>query len=216
MKVLVTGDEGYIGTVLTQILRGKSYEIVGYDTGFYLACEMCSFDSAYPKIRKDIRDVSLDDLQGIDAIIHLAALSNDPLGKLAPDLTEEINLNGTIKLARLAKQSGVSRFVYASSQSMYGVSETDDELDEENSEKNPLTTYASTKWDAEVQLMKMADSDFTVTCFRLSTVFGVSPRLRCDIVFNNLVACAYTTGKIEVKSDGTPWRPVVHVRDVCQ
>ena len=155
-------------------------------------------------------------MQGIDAVIHLAALSNDPLGELAPNLTEEINLQGTLKLARLAKESGVSRFVYASSQSMYGVSETDDELDEENSKKYPLTAYASAKWDAEVQLKKMANSKFVVTCFRPSTVFGASPKLRCDIVFNNFVACAYTTGKIEVKSDGTPWRPVVHVRDVSQ
>ena len=120
-----------------------------------------------------------------------------------------------MKLARLAKQAGVKRFVYSSSQSMYGVSEVDEELDEDISEKNPVTVYAKTKWDAECQLKEVASNDFLVSCFRPSTVFGASPRLRCDIVFNNLVACAYTTGKIEIKSDGTPWRPVVHVKDVC-
>ena len=146
----------------------------------------------------------------------MAGLSNDPLGELNPGLTEEINFHGTVNLAKIANQAGVKRFIYASSQSMYGISETDHELDEDNSEKNPVTAYARTKWEAELILKKMNDQDFTVTCFRPSTVFGVSPRLRCDIVYNNLVACAYTTGKIEILSDGTPWRPVVHVRDVCQ
>ena len=216
MKVLVTGNHGYIGTILTKLLEEKSYDVVGFDIDYYNGCELEPFDQYYPQITKDIREVRREDVEGVDSIIHLAALSNDPLGELAPNLTEEINLNGTLKLARMAKESGVSRFVYASSQSMYGVSETDDELDEENSKKNSLTAYASTKWDAEVQLKKMANSKFMVTCFRPSTVFGASPKLRCDIVFNNFVACAYTTGKIEVKSDGTPWRPVVHVRDVSQ
>ena len=141
-------------------------------------------------------------------------MSNDPLGELDPNLTSEINCEATINLAKLAKKQGVSRFVYASSQSMYGVSNTDDELDEYNSEKNPVTAYAIAKWNAEKAINKFSSEDFTVTSFRPSTVFGASPRLRCDIVFNNLVACAYTTGKIEIMSDGTPWRPVVHVKDV--
>jgi nucleoside-diphosphate-sugar epimerase len=215
MKVLVTGDRGYIGTVLTQILREKSYEVVGYDTGYYAGCEIYKFDLSYPQITKDIRDVALDDLQGIEAIFHLAALSNDPLGELSPNLTEEINRGGTIRLARLAKEAGVRRFIYSSSQSMYGISDTDAELDEDKSQKNPITVYARTKWEAECQLKELGGKDFIVVCFRPSTVFGDSPMLRCDIVFNNLVACAYTTGKIEIKSDGTPWRPVIHIRDVC-
>jgi nucleoside-diphosphate-sugar epimerase len=145
----------------------------------------------------------------------LAGLSNDPLGELLPNLTEEINLNATLKIAKMAKEAGVSRFIYASSQSMYGVSDSDSELDEDLSNKNPLTAYAKTKWEAELKLKDLNSKFFTVCSFRPSTVFGVSPRLRCDIVFNNLVACAYTTNKIEVKSDGTPWRPVVHIQDVC-
>jgi len=135
---------------------------------------------------------------------------------LNPGLTEAINLHGTLRAAEAAKQAGVKRFVFSSSQSMYGVSGTDEELHEDNSEKKPVTAYARTKWDAELGLKKFAGDDFTVVSFRPSTVFGVSPRLRCDIVYNNLVACAFTRGRIEIKSDGTPWRPVVHVRDVCQ
>jgi nucleoside-diphosphate-sugar epimerase len=171
--------------------------------------------SNFKQIIKDIRDVSLEDVSGIDAIIHLAALSNDPLGELSPGLTEEINLMGTLKIAELARKAGVKRFIYSSSQSMYGISTFKGELDEYDSEKNPITSYAITKWDAEIALNKLQTPEFYVTSFRPSTVFGASPRLRCDIVFNNLVACAYTTGKIEIKSDGTPNRPVVHVKDVC-
>jgi nucleoside-diphosphate-sugar epimerase len=169
----------------------------------------------FRQIDKDIRDVDASDLDGLEVVIHLAGLSNDPLGELVPGLTEEINFQGTMKLASLAKSTGVKRFIYSSSQSMYGVSDSDDELDEDLSNKNPVTAYAKTKWDAELQLNKLQSDSFLVCSFRPSTVFGVSPRLRCDIVFNNLVACAYTTNKIEIKSDGTPWRPVVHIQDVC-
>ena len=215
MKVLVTGNLGYIGSVLVPVLQGKNHEVTGLDSGYFKDCELCPSPSGFRQIFRDIRDVTPEDVAGHDAIIHLAGLSNDPLGELAPGLTEEINYGGTIRLAEIAKAGGVKRFVYASSQSMYGVSTKDEELDEDLSDKNPLTSYARTKWDAEVKLKEMATDLFLVTAFRPSTVFGVSPRLRCDIVFNNLVACAYTTGKIEIKSDGTPWRPVVHVRDVC-
>ncbi len=213
--VLVTGDVGYIGSVLTAVLREKGYGLRGYDTSYYADCLLYPVNLDYPHIDRDIRDLRADDLKGVDAVIHLAALSNDPLGELAPDLTEEINLAATLKLAALSRDAGVTRFVYASSQSMYGISNTEDELDEDDSEKNPVTSYARTKWEAEQRLKTLASDDFGVVCFRPSTVFGASPRLRCDIVFNNLVACAYTTGRIEIKSDGTPWRPVVHVRDVC-
>jgi len=215
MKVLVTGNQGYIGSVLVKELLSKGYTVRGLDIGYYADCLLHPLTEDFEQIQRDIRDVTMVDVAGVDAIIHLAALSNDPLGELAPGLTEEINLGGTLRLAQLAKENGVSRFVYSSSQSMYGISNTEDELDEDDSEKNAITAYARTKWEAECALKEMQGEDFTVVCFRPSTVFGASPRLRCDIVFNNLVACAYTTGKIEIKSDGTPWRPVVHVKDVC-
>ena len=216
MKILVTGNHGYIGTVLSRVLFEKGYEVVGLDTDYYKGCTFEPAEEAFPEIIKDIRNIESSDVEGFDGIVHLAGLSNDPLGELAPNLTEEINFGGTIRIARLAKKAGVNRFVYASSQSMYGISDNENELDEEDSVKNPVTSYARTKWDAELELRKMNDSDFVVSCFRPSTVFGASPRLRCDIVYNNLVACAYTTGKIEILSDGTPWRPVVHIQDVCQ
>lgn len=216
MKTLITGNLGYIGSVLTDVLVNKGYEVVGLDANYYtgLAVLPESFKKI-KQIKKDIRKVTKEDLKGIDSIIHLAALSNDPLGEFNPTLTYNINLKATIKLASLAKQLGIKRFIYSSSQSMYGISETDEELEEDNSKKNAITVYAKTKWEAELKLKNLGDNNFVVSCFRPSTVFGASPKLRCDIVFNNLVACAYTTGKIEIKSDGTPWRPVVHVKDVC-
>ena len=212
--VLVTGDKGYIGSVLTGILMERGYDVRGIDTGYYEECLIGEAGPSYPSAKMDIRDVRPEQLQGVDAIIHLSALSNDPLGEFSPGLTEEINLDATVRLAKLARDAGVPRFVYASSQSMYGVSHTAGELDEDDSEKNPLTAYARTKWEAELALKELTNDDFTVVCFRPSTVFGVSPRLRCDIVYNSMVACAYTTGRVEVKSDGTPWRPVIHIRDV--
>ena len=214
-KILVTGNKGYIGSVLTPMLIEKGYEVKGYDSGYFEDCLLLPFDGNHSYIRKDIRDSTKEDMEGVDSIIHLAGLSNDPLGDFSPKLTEDINYFGTMRLAEMAKEAGISRFVYASSQSMYGVSDTSSELDEDDSEKNPVTAYAIAKWNAEQQLHLMSTDSFVVTSMRPSTVFGVSPRLRCDIVFNNLVACAYTTGKIEIMSDGSPWRPVVHVKDVC-
>lgn len=214
MKILVTGDRGYIGAVLTKMLLYRSYDVVGYDINYYADNELYKSDHSYRQITRDIRDIAAGDVRGCDAVIHLAGLSNDPLGALAPRLTEAINYEGTMRLARLAKQAGVSRFIYSSSQSMYGISNVQGELDEDDSEKNAITVYAKTKWRAEQELRELGDDGFTVVSFRPSTVFGASPRLRCDIVFNSLVGSAYTTGKIEIKSDGTPWRPVVHVRDV--
>ena len=215
MKILLTGDMGYIGSVLASILIEKGHELIGLDVGFFEDNILVDQIADYQKFTKDIRDIESSDLSGINAIIHLAGLSNDPLGEFSPKLTDDINNLGTVKLAKLAKQNGVERFIFASSQSMYGVSEIDQELNEDDSEKNPVTAYAKAKWDAEQEIKNLSNDDFIVTCFRPSTVFGASPRLRCDIVFNNLVACAFTTGKIEILSDGTPWRPVVHVRDVC-
>ena len=214
--ILVTGNKGYIGSILTRLLVQKGYSVTGFDTDFYRDCELSPLETHLTQITKDIRSVSKEDLKDIDAVIHLAALSNDPLGELKPTLTTDINFKATVRLAKLSKECGVKRFVYSSSQSMYGIAQIDEELDEDHSEKNPLTMYAKTKWDAELQLKTLGSKDFLVTCMRPSTVFGASPKLRCDIVYNNFVASAYTSGKIEVKSDGTPWRPVVHVQDVSK
>lgn len=215
MTILVTGNRGYIGCVLVPLLQKRGYTVVGYDVGYYDAVALPPVPEPNQQIIKDMRDVSADDLKGVDAIIHLAALSNDPLGELDPTLTEAINRDATITLGQLAKATGVKRFVYSSSQSMYGVVDPSIEVEEATgSAEFAITAYARTKWEAEVALKKLHDKNFCVVCLRPSTVFGASPRLRTDIVFNNLVACAYTTGKIEIKSDGTPWRPVVHVLDV--
>lgn len=216
MRVLVTGNLGYIGSVLTVELAAAGHDVTGLDIGYFRDCLLAEAPPPARQIVKDIRDVEAADFDGIDAVIHLAALSNDPLGEFDPSLTDAINLEGSIRAAELAKRAGVQRFVFASSQSMYGVSTTDAELDEDASDKNPVTAYARTKWVAEQSILRLASSTFTVSAFRPSTVFGASPRLRSDIVFNNLVGCAFTRGRIEIKSDGTPWRPVVHVRDVCQ
>ena len=214
MKILLTGNQGYIGSVLSNILASE-YDVVGYDVGYFKDCNLLQTIELTKQISKDTRDISLDDLRDIDVIIHLAALSNDPLGELNSNLTKEINFEATKKIADLAKKADVKRFIYVSSQSMYVISNTNYELDEYKSEKKPVTEYAKTKWDAEEYLNSLNNKDFTIVSFRPSTVFGVSPRLRCDIVFNNLLACAYTTKKIEIKSDGTPWRPVIHIRDVA-
>ncbi len=216
MNILVTGNLGYIGSVLTETLLKKNYFVQGYDIGYFEDSNFLKHKvSKIKQIKKDIRDIDESDLNEIDIVIHLSALSNDPLGEFDKNLTYQINYESTLKLANICKKKKVKRFIYISSQSMYGISTTDEELDEDNSKKNPVTEYAKTKWKAEQELFKLNSKDFSVISFRPSTVFGASPRLRCDIVFNNLVACAYTTGKIEIKSDGTPWRPVVHIKDVC-
>ncbi len=215
MKVLITGDKGYIGSILTKYLSQYKYKIIGYDTGFFESCNLSETFDEYDSIKKDIRDFESTDLHNVDAIVHLAALSNDPLGELKSGITEEINRDAAIRVAEIAKMNNVKRFVYMSSQSMYGISDSSEELDEYTSEKNPLTAYAKTKWEAEQNINKLADNNFTVISLRPSTVFGVSPRIRTDIVFNNLTASAFTTRKIVIKSDGTPFRPVIHILDVC-
>ena len=216
MRVLVTGNNGYIGTVLTEELIKNDYEVVGFDTDYFYDCNLIEPTYKIIKhIKKDIRNISEEDLNDIDIVVHLAGLANDPLGEFDPKLTDDINYSSTVILANLSKKKGVKRFIYASSQSMYGISDHQNELDEESSKKNPVTAYARTKWEAEKAIKELSDKKFVVVMLRPSTVFGVSPRLRCDIVYNSLVACAFTTGKIEILSDGTPWRPVIHVRDLC-
>tara|TARA_B100001059_G_C17731161_1_gene526275 strand:- start:64 stop:1095 length:1032 start_codon:yes stop_codon:yes gene_type:complete len=216
MTVLVTGSNGYIGSILTDELLKKKYDVKGYDVDYFYDCNLIKIkDNLRNHIKKDIRNIEYDDLNGIDSVIHLAGLANDPLGDFDPKLTEEINYQSTLKLAELCKKQKVKRFIYASSQSMYGVSDNNEELEEENSKKNPVTAYAKTKWEAEKKIKTLNDNDFTVVMFRPSTVFGVSPRLRCDIVYNSLIASAFTTGKIEILSDGSPWRPVIHIKDLC-
>jgi len=215
MRILLTGSQGYIGTVLLSMLKEKLYSVVSYDVGFYKENLTGNIEENDETIEKDIRDFKIKDFEGIDIVIHLAALSNDPLGDFSPHLTHKINCDATIHIAHLAKNAGVKRFIYSSSQSMYGIADLSKELNEDDSKKNPVTAYAKAKWDAEIELNKLNSLGFSVVCFRPSTVFGASPRLRTDVVFNNLVACAFTTGIIEIKSDGSPWRPIVHVRDVC-
>ncbi len=215
MKIFLTGNLGYIGSVFTDNLIEKNIDFIGFDVGYFKNCNLVKTNNNFSQIIKDIRDIKKRDLGNSDYVVHLSSLSNDPLGEFDPKITNEINYISTVKLGNLAKECGVKRFIYISSQSMYGISSTEDELDEYNSIKKPLTEYAKTKWKAEIELNKLNSKNFTVVSFRPSTVYGVSPRLRCDIVFNNLVASAYITKKIEIKSDGSPWRPVVHVQDLC-
>jgi nucleoside-diphosphate-sugar epimerase len=213
-KVLVTGNLGYIGSVLTEVLQ-SSYDVSGYDIGFYEECLLQPGPNLTKQINKDIRDIEIEDLIGFDAVVHLAALSNDPLGEFNPDLTREINYQASVDTAVLAKKAGVKKFIYMSSQSMYGISKPGLILEEDSSEKNPVTEYAITKWQAEQEINELIGEDFIVISLRPSTVFGASPRLRCDIVFNNLISSAYTSGEIVILSDGSPWRPVVHIKDVA-
>lgn len=215
MRVLVTGHRGYIGSVLLQVLADAGHDVVGLDTDYYRECDFGELPDARPSLARDVRDVTPQDLDGFDAVVHLAALSNDPIGDLNAAWTYSINRDATIDLARAAKQAGVPRFVFASSCSMYGAAGGDSPLDEE-SELRPLTPYAESKVQAETALQSLAGDGFTPVAMRNATVYGASPRLRLDIVLNNLVAWAVTTGAIRLQSDGTPWRPLVHVRDVAR
>ena len=215
MKVLVTGHEGYIGSVLAPYLADAGHEVAGLDTGLYRGCDFGAEPRRLPGLAIDVRDVVPADLAGFDAVVHYAALSNDPLGDLDAGLTEEINRDGTLRLARAARDAGVRRFVFASSCSMYGASGTDDALDED-APLHPLTAYAESKVRSEEGLFALAGPDFAPVSMRNATVFGASPRLRLDIVLNNLAAYAHTTGRITLLSDGTAWRPLVHVRDVAK
>ncbi len=213
MKVLVTGHHGYIGSVLVPMFLEAGYEVVGLDTFFFEGCDFGEARNGVAAVRKDLRDVGPADIDGVDAIVHLAALSNDPLGSLDPVLTEEINLNASVGLARAAKDAGVSRFLFSSSCSLYGVA--GGELLTERATFNPATPYAASKVRAEHELGKLADASFSPVFLRNATAFGVSPRLRTDVMVNDLVAHAYLTGEVLIKSDGSPWRPLVHVDDIA-
>lgn len=215
MRILVTGHHGYIGSVLAPILRDAGHDVVGLDTFFYRGCDFGSSDELEPARALDVRDASATDVSEFDAIVHLAALSNDPLGDLQPELTYAINRDATIALAQAAKEAGVRRFVFASSCSMYGAAEGDTALDE-SAPLRPLTPYAESKVEAEAALLELAGDGFSPVAMRNATVYGASPRLRLDIVLNNLVAWAHTTGAIRLESDGTSWRPLIHVQDVAR
>lgn len=214
MRVLVTGHLGYIGTALVPMLLAEGHEVLGLDSDLYAGANFGPAPVAAPSLRKDLRDVVREDLEGFDALIHLAALSNDPLGNLDPQLTYELNHLATVSLGRLAKAAGVPRFLFSSSCSTYGAA-GDDPLDEDAA-FNPVTPYGHSKLLAERGLAALADDSFSPVLLRNATAYGVSPRMRFDLVLNNLVAWAYTTGRILLKSDGTPWRPLVHITDISR
>ena len=212
MRVLLTGHKGYIGAVAGPLLASAGHEVVGLDSDLFAGCDFGPASKDINQVRKDIRDLSKKDLDGFDAVVHLAALSNDPLGNLNAGLTYDINHKASVRLAELAKAAGVGRFVFSSSCSTYGAA-GDDFLDEKAS-LNPVTAYGESKVLVERDVARLADEHFTPTFMRNATAYGVSPRLRLDIVLNDLVASAYTTGQVYIKSDGTPWRPIVHIRDI--
>lgn len=212
MKILVTGNQGYIGPVLTALAKARGHSIIGFDTGY--------FDNGTPdpavlrQIRGDVRDIAATDLEGVDAIIHLAALSNDPMGALDPELTLEINYRASVRLAGLAQSAGVHRFIFASSCSLYGASGGEAALDE-TAPLQPVSAYAVSKAKTEEALLQLADKNFSPVFMRNATAYGVGPRPRFDLVVNNLAGWAHTDGVLRILSDGTPWRPLVHIEDIA-
>ena len=214
MKIMVTGNMGYIGTILVPMLVEEGFDVIGYDSDLY---RECTFGDGLPDVQtitKDIRDVSHEDLEGVDAVLHLAGLSNDPLGNLNPKLTFEINHQASVRLAQISKEVGVKRFIFSSSCSNYGAAGVD--WVNEESAFNPVTPYGESKVKVEQDVSKLASDTFSPIFLRNATAYGVSPRLRFDLVLNNLVAWAFTTGEVHLKSDGTPWRPIVHIEDISR
>lgn len=214
MRILVTGHKGYIGSVMVPMLLNAGHDVVGLDSGLFDECTFSPGMHTVPEHRVDLRDVQRGHVEGVDAIVHLAALSNDPLGDLNPDITYEINHVASVRLARLAREAGVPRFVYSSSCSSYGAA--GDGLVNETAALRPVTAYAISKVRAEHDIAALADDRFSPTFLRNATAYGVSPRLRFDLVLNNLVAWALTQGRVHIKSDGTPWRPIVHIEDIAR
>jgi len=214
VHVLVTGHQGYLGVIVTRALRHAGHEITGLDSGYYDGCSLGPEPEPVPNYRMDLRDAQPAHLEGVDAVVHLAALSNDPVGDLAPEITYDINHHASTRLARLARDAGVRRFLYSSTCSVYGAS-GGDELVDEDAPLRPVTPYAVSKVRVEDELHRLADEGFVTVSLRNATAFGFSPRLRADIVVNNLVGWAYLTGEVKVLSDGTPWRPLVHAEDIA-
>ena len=213
LKLILTGHRGYIGTVLVPMLIEQGHHVVGIDFDVFAGCNYGHYeDPAQTQIIKDVRDIGPEDISGADAILHLAGLSNDPLGDLNPSITDEINHKATVRLGRLAKDVGISRFVFSSSCSIYGAA--GDGLVDESASFNPVTPYGQSKVDAELGLSKLADESFAPVFLRNATAYGLCPRIRFDLVVNNLTAWGYTTGSVRLKSDGMPWRPIVHIKDI--
>jgi nucleoside-diphosphate-sugar epimerase len=213
-RVLITGHKGYIGSVMAPYFVQAGYDVAGIDMGYFSRCTLVPDRLEIPSMQKDLRELELDDLKGFDAVVHLAALSNDPIGNLNEKWTEEINFHATVRLAELAKAAGVERFLFSSSCIMYGMSEA--AVVTEESPLDPKTEYARSKVKSERAITALADNRFSPTFMRNGTVYGVSPRMRFDTVFNDLTGAAVSTGKVTLYSDGKPWRPVVHVEDVAR